>query len=92
MFEQDLTESERRKYHEAAAQFFQRKYEEALKAKEKVDFDIGLGCAYHLHFAGKYKESLKHNLRFASFCCRTGELDVAEDCYLHAMDLSLIHI
>jgi len=84
--EQDLTEPEKRRYHEAVALFFQQKYDDAMKANEKVDFNVGLGCAYHLHFAGKHNESFKHNLQFASFCFNTGSLDVAEDCYLRTME------
>jgi len=83
---QVLTKPEREKYHEAAAQLFQYKYEEALKAKKKVDFDVRLGCAYHWHFAGKHEESLQHNVQFADFCFDTGSLDVAEDCYLRAIE------
>jgi len=83
--EQDLTESEKRKYHEAAAQFFQMKYNEGKIANKEVDFDLRLGCAYHWHFARKCKESLEHNMQLADFCFDTGKLDLAEQCYLRAI-------
>jgi len=88
--EQDLTKSEKRKYHETAAQFFQQRYDEASKANKEVDFDVALGCAYHWHSAGKHRESLEHNAQLAMYSCEVGLLDVAEACCLRITEDSNI--
>ncbi len=43
-------------------------------------------CAYHLHEAGQYKESIRFNSTLAGYASRIGELDLAERCYLRAID------
>jgi tetratricopeptide (TPR) repeat protein len=45
-----------------------------------------ISCAYHLHEAGQYKESIRFNSTVAGYASRIGELDLAERCYLRAID------
>lgn len=45
-----------------------------------------IGCAYHLHEAGLHKESLDFNVKLAAYAARIGELDLAERCYLRAIE------
>lgn len=85
-FEMELTSLEREKYHLAAASLFQEKYDSSVESGKKVDFTVGLGCAYHFHHAGVNEKSLEHNMEFADFCWSIGALDTAESCYLSAID------
>lgn len=84
--EQDLIESERKKYHSNAAKFFEAQYDSAVNASRKAEFHVGLGCAYHFHCAGEYGKSLEHNSQLAEFCYDTGSLDIAEECCLREME------
>ena len=84
--ERKLSSAERKNYHSDAGSFFQEKFDSSVKAGSGVEFYVGLGCAYHFHNSEKHEKSLQHNLDFAIFCFNTGWLDIAEECYLRAMD------
>ncbi|KAF5434079.1 putative ATPase, AAA+ ATPase superfamily [Candidatus Methanophagaceae archaeon] len=84
--DENLGDELRKIYHEYAAIFFEERYKIAIEKREKVDFVIGLGCAYHFHHAGLHKQSYSHNVALAIFSFDTGSLDTAETCYLRAIE------
>ena len=45
-----------------------------------------LGAAYHFHKAGLYKESIYYNRKMAETGIAMGDLDLAERCFLRAID------
>ena len=53
----------------------------------KRSYEIAIGCANHLHNAGRYEESYTYNERLANYASNTiGDLDLAERCYKMAID------
>ena len=84
--DENMGDELRKSYHESAAIFFEERYKNALEKREKVDFVIGLGCAYHFHHAGLHKQSYSHNVALANFSFDTGSLDTVETCYLRAIE------
>ena len=84
--DENMGEELMRSYHENAARFFEERFNHAREAGEEMDFITGLGCAYHFHHAGLSKSSFDHNSTLAEFCYATGLLDIAEDCYVRAIE------
>jgi tetratricopeptide (TPR) repeat protein len=84
--DENIGDELRRSYHENAAMFFDELYKNAIESGEKVDFVIALGRAYHFHHAGLHEKSYSHNSSLAKFSFDTGSLDVAEECYLRAIE------
>jgi tetratricopeptide (TPR) repeat protein len=84
--EKKLSDTERRKYHSEAAKFFETKISSAIQGHKKASLQLPLSCAYHFHVAEDYEKSLSYNIQCAEFCQNTGALDLAEDCYLRAID------
>jgi len=78
------------------------KEQRRLREKEKEDnynnsssankldqrsYEIAIGCANHLHNAGRHEESYTHNQRLADYASTTiGDLDFAERCYKMAIE------
>jgi tetratricopeptide (TPR) repeat protein len=81
-----LGPNEKQEYNSLAARFFEKKYNDRVEANVRIDFDVALGCAYHFHHAKENKKSLKHNLQVANFCYTVGAMDIAEECYLNALE------
>ncbi len=73
-------------YHENAAIFFEERYKNVTEKREKVSFSIALGCAYHFHHAGLHERSYSYNVALAEFSFEIGSLDVAEECYVRAIE------
>jgi tetratricopeptide (TPR) repeat protein len=73
-------------YHENAAIFFEELYKNAVESGEKVDFAIALGRAYHFHHAGLHERSYSYNVALAKFSFGIGSLDIAEECYVRAIE------
>jgi len=72
-------------YHSNAAEFYL-DLEKSVNNTENVPLYIKLGCAYHLHKAGDYKEeSYKRNKSLAEYTSKIGDLDIAERCYKRAI-------
>jgi len=72
-------------YHSNAAEFYL-DLEKSVNNTENVPLYIKLGCAYHLHKAGDYKEeSYKRNNSLAEYTSKIGYLDIAERCYKRAI-------
>ena len=78
----------RKIYHENAAMFFEELYKNknAIEKRDRVNFAIALGCAYHFHHAGLHDKSYSYNSSLADFSFDTGSLDIAEECYLRAIE------
>ncbi len=84
--DENMGDELRKIYHENAAVFFEEFYKNAIEKKEKVNFAIALGCAYHFHHAGLHERSYSYNVALAKFSFDTGSLDVAEACYGRAIE------
>ena len=84
--DENMGDELRKIYHENAALFFEELYKNAVESEEKVDFVIARGCAYHFHHAGLHEKSYSHNASLAKFFFDTGSLDVAEECYVRAIE------
>jgi tetratricopeptide (TPR) repeat protein len=84
--DENIGDELRKNYHENAAMFFEELYKNTIEKRGKVSFAIALGCAYHFHHAGLPEKSHSHNASLAKFSFDTGSLDVAEECYLRAIE------
>jgi tetratricopeptide (TPR) repeat protein len=78
-----MSDELRKSYHEYAAIFFEERYKNVI---EKRNFAIALGCAYHFHHAGLHEQSYSYNAALAKFAFDTSSLDIAEACYLRAIE------
>nr|QNO53551.1 photosystem I assembly protein Ycf3 [Methanosarcinales archaeon ANME-1 ERB6] len=84
--DENMGDELRKSYHENAAMFFEEPYKNTIEKREKVSFAIALGYAYHFHHAGLHEKSYSYNSSLADFSFETGSLDVAEECYLRAIE------
>jgi predicted ATPase len=84
--DENMGDELRKIYHENAAIFFEEFYKNAIEKKEKVNFAVALGCAYHFHHAGLHERSYSYNVALAKFSFGIGSLDVAEECYVRAIE------
>ena len=84
--DENMGDELRKIYHEYAAIFFEERYKNAIEKREKVIFAIALGCAYHFHHAGLHEQSYSHHASLAKFSFYTSSLDVAEECYVRAIE------
>ena len=84
--EKNLSNSERIKYHSKAAKFFENELMLALQRNEKTQLQLLLNCAYHFHASNTFEKSLDCNIQCGERCLAIGALDLAENCYLRAID------
>ncbi|MGB7002542.1 MAG: tetratricopeptide repeat protein, partial [Halobacteriota archaeon] len=84
--DENMSDELRKIYHESAAIFFEERYKNAIEKGERGDFSIALGCAYHFHHAGLHEQSYSYNAALAKFAFDTSSLDIAEDCYVRAIE------
>jgi tetratricopeptide (TPR) repeat protein len=81
-FEGDIDKEERRGYHGRAADFYDSNDDNDVEINS---YEKSIGLAYHLHNAGRHKESYEHNRRLAQLASNYGNLDLVERCYLRAI-------
>jgi tetratricopeptide (TPR) repeat protein len=84
--EEDLRGPEKTELHGKAARFYEELFDAARKSSGRVFFPVGLGCAYHFHYAGDYKKSLQHNAAVGNFSMSVGLLDVSDACFRRAIE------
>ena len=53
---------------------------------EIEDYNLRIRYAYHLYKAGIHDKSYQNNKSLAEFACQIGDLDLAERCFLRAID------
>jgi tetratricopeptide (TPR) repeat protein len=82
--EDKLPDQFRKLYHSNAAQLYLTILED--NKESDVQYNIKLGCAYHLHKAGIYEKSYNRNKDLAQYASKLGDLDRAERCYRTAIE------
>lgn len=87
--ENKLLAIEKRHYHKVAANFFEETLSSQFESGARVKFFIVIGCAYHFHHAGNYKKSREFNPMVGNLCSDMGLWDVAEECYLRAIEAAM---
>jgi len=51
------------------------------------DYNLRIRYACHLYKAGIHDKSYRINMRLAKFACQVGDLDLAERCFLRAIEM-----
>jgi tetratricopeptide (TPR) repeat protein len=75
-------------YHAKAALLYQNLYDRAKNTTKDISYLLKTeyAYAYHLHEAGKHEESYTYNIKVAHYASRIGDLDIAERCYIRAIN------